>query len=224
MQLQESRAWHEAYDSRDQVERRRAAIPAKLRKLGLDTADRNARVLDLCCGNGETLDTLHTMGLRDLHGVDISIPREVAVDTRFHVHQGSALQLPFDDQSLDWVLIVHALHHLGPAENVAAVLGECYRVSKPGGRLGIIDFPSSVQIRLAFWCFRRSFWLVTDYLRYFGSLIQEEWPFLREYLREWPRVHSLLHNGKFETGQFHQEFFYYYLTLKKQGVRQSNAM
>src|SRR6516164_9708151 len=73
-QLQESRAWHEAYDSRDQVERRRAAIPAKLRKLGLDTADRNARVLDLCCGNGETLDALHTMGLRDLHGVDISIP------------------------------------------------------------------------------------------------------------------------------------------------------
>ena len=219
-QLQESRAWHEAYDSGKQVERRRAAIPDKIRKLGLSTADRNTRVLDLCCGNGETLDALHAMGFRDLSGLDISIPGGLAADARFRVCQGSASKLPFDDQSLDWILIVHALHHLGPAENVATVLEECHRVLKPGGRLGIVDFPSSLQIRVAFWCFRRSFWLVTDYLRYFGSLIQEEWPFLREYLREWPRVRSLLHDGIFVKEHLRQELFYYYLTLRKQGVAQ----
>jgi ubiquinone/menaquinone biosynthesis C-methylase UbiE len=219
--IQETRAWHEAYDSREQMERRRAAIPGKLRKLGVDSADRNARILDLCCGNGETLDALHAKGFHDLHGVDISISGSLAADKRFRVRQGSAAKLEFEDRSLDWILIVHSLHHLGPAENVAKVLSECHRVLKPGGRLGIVDFPNSLQIRVAFWCFRRSFWLVTGYLRYFGSLIQEEWPFLREYLREWPRVHSLLHGGIFAREQFRQELFYYYLTLRKGGTAPS---
>jgi ubiquinone/menaquinone biosynthesis C-methylase UbiE len=116
---------------------------------------------------------------------------------------------------LDWILIVHALHHLGPIEQTRAVLKECFRALKPGGRLAIVDFPNSLQIRLAFWFFRQNVGLVTPYLKYFGKLIQEEWSFLEGYLREWEQIRGLLHNGQFEVSRFRQDLFYFYLTLEK---------
>lgn len=70
--LQESPDWHAIYDSQAQVERRRAAIPEKLRKIGLAAADRKAQILDLCCG----------MGFRNLHGVDVVISPSLAADAR----------------------------------------------------------------------------------------------------------------------------------------------
>lgn len=211
----ESPAWRAAYDSQAQVERRRSAIPRKLRKLGLEGGTTNVRILDLCCGNGETLDALYGMGFRELRGADIVIGPDLAADPRFAACVADAAALPWASGSFDWILIVHALHHLGPAERIRTVLAECHRLLSPGVRLAIVDFPNSPQIRLAFWCFRRKFWLFTPYLRYFGKLIQEEWCFLKGYLAEWPRVRVLLQAGPFEIETFHQEFFYYFLTLRK---------
>jgi ubiquinone/menaquinone biosynthesis C-methylase UbiE len=213
--LKESSSWHTAYDSPDQVERRRAEIPGKLRKLGLADVTRNATILDLCCGNGETLDALYGMGFRNLSGSDITVTPGLIANPRFVTHVGDAAALDFPDESLDWILIVHALHHLGPAEHIDEVLKECDRVLKPGGRIAVLDFPNSPQIQLAFWFFRQKLFLVSSYLKYFGGLIQEEWHFLKPYLQEWKSVRALLHHGRFEVERFRQEFFYYYLTLRK---------
>jgi ubiquinone/menaquinone biosynthesis C-methylase UbiE len=212
---QESSSWHAAYDSEVQVKRRRSAMPLKLRRLGVLTADSSARILDLCCGNGETLAVLHELGFRNLHGLDVVISPALAADARFSVNTGDATEAGFPENSLDWVLIIHALHHLGPVTRIEKLLQECYRILKPGGRLAIVDFPASLQIRIAFWCFRRNFWLCTPYLKYFGRLIQEEWHFLKGYLAGWPETCRLLHRGGFEKESFRQEFFYYYLTLRK---------
>jgi len=214
--LRESSSWHGAYDSPAQVERRRAEIPEKLRKLGLAEIARNAQILDLCCGNGETLDALHAMGFRNLSGTDIVVNPGLSADPRFITHVGDAAALPFPDDSFDWILIVHALHHLGPAEHIDDVLKECDRVLKAGGRLAVLDFPASPQIHLAFWFFRRKFLLfffVSEVLS--RALIQEEWYFLKPYLKEWKLVRALLHHGRFDVERFRQEFFYYYLTLRK---------
>ena len=213
--MQESVVWHAAYDSAEQVHRRRKAIPQKLRKLGLNVADLSSVILDLCCGNGETLDALYEMGFRHLHGVDIAVGPELSADPRYSTRQADASAPPFPDGSLDWILIIHALHHLGPATRINSVLEQCHRILKPGGRLAIIDFSNSPQIRLAFWFFRQDFWLVTPYLKYFGRLIQEEWCFLKAYLPQWPEIYELLHGGPFQVEVFKQEFFYYYLTLRK---------
>ena len=211
----ESPAWRAAYDSLAQVERRRSAMPVKLRKLGLDREKTDIRILDLCCGNGKTLDALYGMGFRDLRGADIVISRDLGADPRFNTCAADATALPLASGSFDWVLILHALHHLGPEERIRTVLAECYRLLRPGGRLAVIDFPNSPQIRFAFWCLRRNFWLFTPYLRYFGRLVQEEWRFLKGYLAEWPRVRSLLHGGPFEIETYRQELFCYFLTLRK---------
>jgi ubiquinone/menaquinone biosynthesis C-methylase UbiE len=211
----ESSDWYLAYNSEAQKERRRSEILPKLRKLGVPAPNRDTRILDLCCGNGETLDALYQIGFRHLRGLDIVVGPELSGDPRFSTSAGDAAATRLSDCSVDWVLIIHALHHLGPASHVDSVLAECYRILKPGGRLAIVDFPNSLQIRLAFWMFRRNFWLVTAYLKYFGKLVQEEWHFLKPYLQEWSTVRSLLYDGIFAVEKSHQTVFYYYLTLTK---------
>lgn len=214
-QTLETDAWKDSYLASEQREKRLRAMPEKLAKLGLNTADRRAKVLDLCCGSGETLITLHDMGFTDLTGIDLTVPAEVLEDRRFHVQQGDALNTSLSDATYDWVVNIHAMHHFASAENVDRFLSESYRLLKPGGRLGIIDFPNSIQIRFAFWFFRQNVGLITPYLRYFGKLIQEEWSFLQYYLPQWPHVWNLLRNGRFNVVSETRTLFYFYLVLEK---------
>jgi ubiquinone/menaquinone biosynthesis C-methylase UbiE len=211
----ESDAWKEAYLAGTQQERRLRAMPAKLARLGIAHACRDARILDLCCGSGETLITLHEMGFRQLSGIDVMVPDDIAADTRFTIKQGSALDTKLPSDHYNWLLNIHAMHHFASAENVDRFLTECYRLLKPGGRLGIIDFANSPQIRLAFWFFRQNIGLVTPYLRYFGQLIQEEWAFLKDYLPQWPEVRRLLYEGRFRVISRSHNIFYFHLVLEK---------
>jgi ubiquinone/menaquinone biosynthesis C-methylase UbiE len=212
---QETEAWSHAYGGEAEVERRRAAMPRKLEMLGLHRAARSIRILDLCCGNGEALDALYQMGFRDLHGADISIPPRLAGDSRFQAEVCSAADPPFPDATFDWIVIIHAMHHLGTAPEIKLVLDQAYRVLKPGGRLSVIDFPNSPQIRLAFWWFRQGWFLWTPYLKYFGRIIQEEWSFLQFYLPQFGKVRELLLQGRFEVESKRSSLFYFFWTLRK---------
>jgi ubiquinone/menaquinone biosynthesis C-methylase UbiE len=212
---QETALWTAAYGADAEIRRRREAMPAKLALLGIDKAPRSARILDLCCGNGEALDTLYEMGFRDLHGGDIAISDELSGDPRFSVRVCDAAAPPFPDAAFDWILIVHAMHHLGSAAQIDGILGNCHRMLKPGGRLSIVDFPNSPQIRLAFWFFRQNRFLWTPYLKMFGQLIQEEWPFLKNYLPQFPQVRKLLLRGRFQVESKEDRLFYFFWTLRK---------
>lgn len=218
---QESDRWWAAYGADQEVRRRRLAMPAKLRKLGLAPATNNAvspgPLLDLCCGAGEALDTLHAWGWRDLHGRDLTLPPGLRGDHRFQLTEGDACHCPYPDHTFDWITCIHALHHFASAAKVAEFLAEADRLLKPGGRLGIVDFPNSPQIRLAFWFFRQQTCLWTPYLKRFGALIAEEWPFLKDYLPQWPQVHRLLHDGPFHAESEHHTLFYFHLRLRKTG-------
>lgn len=211
----ESPAWKEAYLAGPERLRRLRAMPGKLKLLGMDEAPRSARILDLCCGSGEALVTLHNMGFRELTGMDIEITAELAGDSRFVTRVGDARSTKLPSESFDCVLNIHAMHHLETVENVRLFLDECCRLLRPGGRLAIVDFPDSPQIRLAFWFFRRNFGLCTPYLKMFGRLIQEEWHFLKEYLPQWGRVRDLLYHGRFIVRSERKSLFYLYLVLEK---------
>jgi hypothetical protein len=85
----------------------------------------------------------------------------------------------------------------------------------PGGHLGIVDFSPSPQIRLAFRFFRQNRFLWTSYLRYFHTLIREEWPFLKDYFREWPETRRRLWRGAFDVVSCRRTLFYFHLNLQR---------
>lgn len=211
----EPSAWTSAYTHPSQVRRRRATITKKLDLLGISRANRGSAVLDLCCGNGETLETLYALGFRSLQGLDIEVPGALQADTRFRTLLGDAAAIPLATSSVDWVLLIDSLHHLGPLSHIDAVLSECHRVLKAGGRLGIVDFPSSPQVRLAFWFFRQRIGLWTPYLKSFGAMVEEEWCFLSGYLADWPAVDRRLRNGLFETESIKRGLIHFFWTLRK---------
>jgi SAM-dependent methyltransferase len=211
----ESDTWLETYASEQERQRRRSEMPAKLRRLGLTDEFREQEILDMCCGHGEALDVLHEMNFRKLSGIDITVTEALARDSRFRIIQGDVTKTGLPDASYDWIICVHSLHHLANAETVARFVDESWRLLRPGGRLSIIDFPGSPQIKLAFWFFRQPMFHVTRYLKYFGRIIQEEWSFLRYYLPQWPTVRSHLWRGRFQVERSSSSLFYYYLTLRK---------
>jgi SAM-dependent methyltransferase len=56
------------------------------------------------------------------------------IDTN-HVRLGSALEIPFDDASFDFVYSIGCLHHTG---NLLQSISEVYRVLRPGGKAVIM--------------------------------------------------------------------------------------
>ncbi len=97
--------------------------------------------LDLGCGNGKTVSTLIDNGF-DVTGVDFS---KVAIEqcrnsfknSRFEV--ASVTDLPFEDDSFDYVTAVHVLEHLDdPA--LERTVNEIRRVLKDGGYVFIRSF------------------------------------------------------------------------------------
>lgn len=214
----ESEVWLETYANERERQRRRREMPKKLRRLGLGPEFKNSAVLDLCCGHGESLDVLYELGFRKLSGIDITVTQALAEDPRFQITQGNVISTGLTANSYDWITCIHSLHHLANSEDVASLVAESWRLLRPGGRLSIIDFPGSPQIKLAFWFFRQPRLHITPYLRYFGNIIQEEWSFLQYYLPQWPIVRKQLLQNRFVVERSSSTFFYFYLTLRKPEV------
>jgi len=61
---------------------------------------------------------------------------------RLNLLQGDFLSLPFDDESFDTVLFHQVLHYAQAPERV---LAEAARVTRPGGRIAIVDFAAHAR-------------------------------------------------------------------------------
>jgi len=109
------------------------------------------RALDVCCGTGDIALALAHSGA-EVTGLDFSQAMLKIANSRsqksearsqnivFHAPvfvQGDAMQLPFPDNSFDAVTVGYGLRNLASWE---AGLGEMVRVSKPGGRVVVLDF------------------------------------------------------------------------------------
>ncbi len=102
------------------------------------------RLLDVGCGEGRhSLAAYLTPGVSvvglDLSAKDLStakgrIDDMAPYDPKGSIQfcQGDATRLPFPDHAFDRVICSEVLEHI---PNFMAVLGELYRVLKPGGRL-----------------------------------------------------------------------------------------
>jgi demethylmenaquinone methyltransferase/2-methoxy-6-polyprenyl-1,4-benzoquinol methylase len=121
----------------------------------------DAQVLDLCCGTGDM--TMALLRHRPAQGrpvlaADFAHQMLVRGAAKF-AHRGAiaveadALHLPFPEGSLDLLTTAFGFRNLA---NYEAGLKEFYRVLKPGGELGILDFsePGGVTGKLYAFYFR----------------------------------------------------------------------
>ena len=110
------------------------------------------QILEIGCGGGQNCIALarqgaHVTGI-DLSDAQIDFARRLAQEEGVSVdfRQGEAVDLGFvATDSLDWLLAVYLFPYV---EDVLAVLGECARTLRPGGKLILSqDHP----IRACFW-------------------------------------------------------------------------
>ena len=121
--------------------------------------ERGADILDVGCGTGALLAQLRDHGYRQLTGLDISPPADVA-GIRFHAVDLDGPTLPVADQSVDLALAVEVIEHL---ENPGAFLAGIRSKLRPSGQL-LITTPNvhSVEARVR--------WLLLGKLKQFDPL------------------------------------------------------
>ncbi|MGX4738124.1 class I SAM-dependent methyltransferase [Kitasatospora griseola] len=96
-----------------------------------ELADTSGTVLDVGCGNGKFASRLHT-DRPDLQVVGMDISAGILADVPKPVLVADAQALPFADNSVDAVLALHMLYHVG---DIAATIEELARALRPGGVL-----------------------------------------------------------------------------------------
>lgn len=105
-----------------------------------------AQALDVCCGTGDIAQRLSLAGAK-VTGLDFSAPmlevarqrntkRTAAICIPEFI-QGDAMKLPFEADHYNIVTVGYGLRNLSRWETG---LGEMLRVTKPGGRVLVLDF------------------------------------------------------------------------------------
>lgn len=104
----------------------------------------HARVLDLCCGTGDMAFALRKQGkAAQITGADFSHAMLVRARAKTTSEnpvawiESDALHLPFPDHSFDLVTSAFGFRNLADYD---AGLREIFRVLRPGGEVGILDF------------------------------------------------------------------------------------
>jgi demethylmenaquinone methyltransferase/2-methoxy-6-polyprenyl-1,4-benzoquinol methylase len=121
-------------------------------------------VLEIGCGTGHALAQIAPAAGR-AYGLDLSAGmlavarRRVAAGGaagRAHLVQGDAAHLPYAEASFDALLMSFTLE-LFDTPTIPVVLAECWRVLRPGGRLGLVALAQADRpaVRLYEWAHRR---------------------------------------------------------------------
>lgn len=99
------------------------------------------RILDLCCGTGDLsrfikkIEPLTCITAIDFSENMLSIAKQKSKNIKYV--QGDVTDLPFDDNSFDYVTMGFGLRNIANAEKAVE---EAYRVTKPGGYFLHLDF------------------------------------------------------------------------------------
>jgi len=165
----------------------------------------DARVLDLCAGTGDMAVALRSAAARENSAAAIC-----ALDFSHQMlHHGldkyaknaiqpveaDALQLPLQDSAVDLVVSAFGFRNLA---NYDAGLREIYRVLKPGGEIGILDFgePGGLMGKLYGFYFRR----ILPRVGTFISGVRGPYEYLPNSVRKFPAPQQML--GRMEAAGF----------------------
>jgi ubiquinone/menaquinone biosynthesis C-methylase UbiE len=108
-------------------------------ELALNECTGGERILEVGFGTGLAFPNLHE-AYKEIHGIDLTVDIH-AIKSVFEplniplfLEKGDVLQMPYQDNFFDTVLLVSILEHLKPHELEQAFL-EVRRVLKPGGQM-----------------------------------------------------------------------------------------
>ena len=107
-----------------------------------------SKILDLGCGKGRHIHKLYYYSKCHVIGLDLSLEElkytyqgfqqypdiNESSDRKFSLMAGTALQLPFKDNTFDHIICSEVLEHIYDYENV---INEIFRISKPGASIGV---------------------------------------------------------------------------------------
>ena len=133
-------AWENAYKRFETPEEEIAKFIKRLRLLGFENRPRDIRVAELFCGRGGGLIALKRLGFMNIEGVDLSETLLLQNQTGATLHLADCRNLPFEDASLDAVIIHGGLHHLPHLpEDLEQVLSEIHRVLNHDGTFHAVE-------------------------------------------------------------------------------------
>lgn len=167
---------------------------ALLRSLSAVSAQREATILDLCCGTGDVMLALQKVSAARVIGVDFCHPMLVSAQNKAarkgapaQLFEGDALLLPIGDAQLDGISIAFGFRNL---TNYRAGLKELARVLKPGGIVAILEFshPRGAITRTAYGFYSR---LILPLVGSAVSGSREAYSYLPESISKFPRADEL---------------------------------
>lgn len=103
------------------------------------------KVLDIGCGKGFLVKDLLELNI-DSYGLDISeyAIKNSEIETYGRIHRGNAKELPFPDNSFDFVLSINTIHNL-VKDDVILALQEIERVSKGKSFIQVDSYKTEEQ-------------------------------------------------------------------------------
>ncbi len=106
----------------------------RLKRVGALQWPRDSKVVELFCGRGNGLRALHSLGFKNVEGIDLSPQLVECYEGPGDLLVGDCRRLPFADASRDMLIVQGGLHHLpGLPTDLEQALKEAARVLRPGG-------------------------------------------------------------------------------------------
>ncbi|MFZ3578168.1 demethylmenaquinone methyltransferase [Virgibacillus sp. DJP39] len=167
---------------------------------------KNTKALDICCGTGDWAIAIANQTGSDgkVYGLDFSQNMlSVAVDKQMELGlnqlefiQGNAMELPFENNSFDYVTIGFGLRNV---PDYMKVLKEMYRVVKPGGKVVCLE---TSQPTIG--GYRQLYYMYFQYVMpLFGRLFAKsykEYSWLHESAKDFPdkqKLQTMFHQAGF---------------------------
>lgn len=159
--------------------------------------EKGSNALDVCCGTGdwsislakETGSTGNVIGL-DFSENMLQVAKEKKTETELDhltfVH-GNAMDLPYEDNSFDYVTIGFGLRNV---PDYMTVLKEMYRVVKPGGKVVCLETsqPTMPGFRQLYYLYFR---FIMPLLGKLFAKSYDEYAWLHESAKDFPDKHEL---------------------------------